>query len=524
MKFLLIFSPFLFPYVSSIFEKDFEKKDRWEDPESLIIHQQSWNKYHPQRRKQPIDRGDEISPRWYESSLIEHWNDHSHDHNHTHEHLQEHEHAHDQTHLHVEEHDHTHEHAHTHKHNHLHEQSHNHKHEHNQEHEHKHKHKHKERHHHDHHEYYSKRRRLSDEDEHDEDPYYYEKHPNHQYNRKPEMIYQKYYNQYRKEKSPIRESNQKRRPQYMTERGPEKEKDSSYKKYYPTEKTPQVEISYSNSDERYPTQREPSMGSTEDYRKKSVEEYIGDSGKEFESAAEKIVEGYMGDYMDKYMNEWYIKYCRETGKYCDQIKVIQKSKEKNTESNSAYTEHPSPNQYVSMHAQKNNVKKEVSYPNYPRLNRYEPKYNYEDPPIQTPYEKSPVSNIQELIERDKYMHNKMKAPKNHLSEPLGPIVYLPKYPPEKNVNNFYNDGTRQRPPRNQANKGRKRRGRKQNRNRRPNYSGQYKNDQYRDFDLMEDLFSGTSFEEPLPYNNYNGYHAIEETDIDNIGKSFGQRY
>ena len=50
------------------------------------------------------------------------------------------------------------------------------------------------------------------------------------------------------------------------------------------------------------------------------------------------------------------------------------------------------------------------------------------------------------------------------------------------------------------------------------------NDQYRDFDLMEDLFSGTSFEEPLPYNNYNGYHAIEETDIDNIGKSFGQRY
>ena len=59
----------------------------------------------------------------------------------------------------------------------------------------------------------------------------------------------------------------------------------------------------------------------------SVEEYIGDSGKEFEvcktsiqnaifisaniqSAAEKIVEGYMGEYMDKYMNEWYIQYCR----------------------------------------------------------------------------------------------------------------------------------------------------------------------------------------------------------------------
>ena len=29
----------------------------------------------------------------------------------------------------------------------------------------------------------------------------------------------------------------------------------------------------------------------------SVEEYIGDSGKEFEGAAEKIVESYMGEYM-----------------------------------------------------------------------------------------------------------------------------------------------------------------------------------------------------------------------------------
>ena len=60
---------------------------------------------------------------------------------------------------------------------------------------------------------------------------------------------------------------------------------------------------------------------------KSVEEYIGDSGKEFEGAAEKIVEGYMGDYMDKYMNEWYIKYCEDTGKYCDQIKVVNTNKE-----------------------------------------------------------------------------------------------------------------------------------------------------------------------------------------------------
>ena len=30
----------------------------------------------------------------------------------------------------------------------------------------------------------------------------------------------------------------------------------------------------------------------------------------------------MGDYMTKYMNEWYIKYCKETGQYCDQIKEL----------------------------------------------------------------------------------------------------------------------------------------------------------------------------------------------------------
>ena len=36
---------------------------------------------------------------------------------------------------------------------------------------------------------------------------------------------------------------------------------------------------------------------TKDYHVASVEEYIGDSGKEFEGAAEKIVESYMGEYM-----------------------------------------------------------------------------------------------------------------------------------------------------------------------------------------------------------------------------------
>ena len=59
----------------------------------------------------------------------------------------------------------------------------------------------------------------------------------------------------------------------------------------------------------------------EDYHRESVEKYVGTGGKEYETAAEKIVEGYMGDYMDKYMQEWYIKYCTETGQFCDQIKV-----------------------------------------------------------------------------------------------------------------------------------------------------------------------------------------------------------
>ena len=36
---------------------------------------------------------------------------------------------------------------------------------------------------------------------------------------------------------------------------------------------------------------------TKDYHIKSVENYIGDSGKEFEGAAEEIVESYMGEYM-----------------------------------------------------------------------------------------------------------------------------------------------------------------------------------------------------------------------------------
>ena len=73
----------------------------------------------------------------------------------------------------------------------------------------------------------------------------------------------------------------------------------------------------------YEQAREQRRPKLTDYQTKSVEEYIGDSGEEFEvkiyiflifllvqSAAEKIVEGYMGEYMDEYMNEWYIQYCR----------------------------------------------------------------------------------------------------------------------------------------------------------------------------------------------------------------------
>ena len=52
---------------------------------------------------------------------------------------------------------------------------------------------------------------------------------------------------------------------------------------------------------------------TKDYHIKSVENYIGDSGKEFEGAAEQIVESYMGEYMqvreqksrNPLLNAWY---------------------------------------------------------------------------------------------------------------------------------------------------------------------------------------------------------------------------
>merc|ERR1719483_1858718 len=67
--------------------------------------------------------------------------------------------------------------------------------------------------------------------------------------------------------------------------------------------------------------RHSKNGQTKDYHIKSVENYIGDSGKEFEGAAEEIVESYMGEYMQEYMQGWYSEYCEKTGQFCDQVKL-----------------------------------------------------------------------------------------------------------------------------------------------------------------------------------------------------------
>ena len=71
-----------------------------------------------------------------------------------------------------------------------------------------------------------------------------------------------------------------------------------------------------------------------------MNEYIGDSGKELEGAAEQIVESYMGEYMQvveffscasqiteivmydqEYMKGWYKDYCARTGQFCDQVSL-----------------------------------------------------------------------------------------------------------------------------------------------------------------------------------------------------------
>ena len=82
--------------------------------------------------------------------------------------------------------------------------------------------------------------------------------------------------------------------------------------------------------------RHSNSGQTKDYHVKSVEEYIGDSGKEFEGAAEEIVESYMGEYMQEYMQGWYSKYCEKTGQFCDQVKLKHATKDKNTNTEIVY--------------------------------------------------------------------------------------------------------------------------------------------------------------------------------------------
>ena len=78
----------------------------------------------------------------------------------------------------------------------------------------------------------------------------------------------------------------------------------------------------------HPPQRSPPLP-LQKYQIESVEKYVGNSGKEYETAAENIVEGYMGEYMEKYMNEWYIKYCQETGErtpqQCNEVEIIASS-------------------------------------------------------------------------------------------------------------------------------------------------------------------------------------------------------
>ena len=75
-----------------------------------------------------------------------------------------------------------------------------------------------------------------------------------------------------------------------------------------------------DDDDEYPPQHSAPLP-LQKYQIESVEKYVGNSGKEYETAAEKIVEGYMGEYMEKYMNEWYIKYCQETGEITDHSAV-----------------------------------------------------------------------------------------------------------------------------------------------------------------------------------------------------------
>ena len=280
------------------------------------------------------------------------------------------------------------------------------------------------------------------------------------------------------------------------------------------------------------------------YQIESVEEYVGNSGKEYETAAEKIVEGYMGEYMEKYMNEWYIKYCRQTGEYCDQIKTVHRHKGAEGDGEGRDNDYlhqllrQEENLNVNQNAAKNN------------------QYHQDD---YLSFEKPPSQELQEQIDRDKFIHNFNEETLGlgnipHTNHPFmdnNQLYYSSQSSrPQKPQNNFsppdepshsYHDldfGFYQNPRHKLfPNKDRqKKRIRKQQQRRKRLRQNQLKHsgpplDSFLDLDYIEEMFAGSVYEdEDYPTNHqqkhhnkhygYNGYSMIEETDIDSIDRSF----
>ena len=330
----------------------------------------------------------------------------------------------------------------------------------------------------------------------------------------------------------------------------------------------------------YPTPRTPATTTSmtlEDYHQQAVEEYVGTGGKEYETAAEKIVEGYMGAYMDKYMNEWYMKYCRDTGKYCDQIKV--KHHHKSAQDEEQRQNDPSSSQ--------------TSYPpNHSSFPQNEPSYNNHDhhkavadhmDNSNDHFDNSYFDNSQALadqqllqqIEADKHNHHfNSNGVENNLQDSIMPIWSDDRYHNKQNQDNhFFPNPVKSSPAQKPHNfhggpassgmgpgysnpdfeffeparhklltkeKGRKRL-RKHPRRKKPRLShhqgvrsGSVSSanpvpsyDAYLDLDYIEEMFAGNAafddysmFEQKPPLQplqppaRYNGYSMIEETDID----------
>ena len=287
------------------------------------------------------------------------------------------------------------------------------------------------------------------------------------------------------------------------------------------------------------------------YQIESVEEYVGNSGKEYETAAEKIVEGYMGEYMEKYMNEWYIKYCRQTGEYCDQIKTVHRHKgaEGDGEERDNHYLHQPLRQEENLNVNQNAAKSN--------------QYHQDD---YLSFEKPPSQELQEQIDRDKFIHNfneeqhrvvDVPQPDTYHDHPFwdNNLHYYSSQssPPQKPENNFspseeqrakYDDldfGFYQKPRHKSLthkDRQRKRLRKQQQRRKRlrqnhPKQSGQ-PIDSFLDLDYMEEMFSGnmaamyqdypTGFQQkPNNKHGNNGYSIIEETDIDSIDRSFRKR-